>query len=405
LRRDCARGGRLLSRSVFSKRTEWELSPNALARALASRRAAGGSVVDLTTTNPTEVGLRHSVSFFAELSDPSAASYEPQPLGLESAREAVAEYYRARGSACDPQAVWLCASTSEAFAWLLALLCDPGDAVLVPRPGYPLLDYLASLAGVRLVHYPLRWDGAWHVDRSELVRIARSTAGARAIVATSPGNPTGAVLSAEELRTLEAVCAELGIAAVVDEVFADYPLDPAAAPFPSALGERECLCFVLSGVSKVAALPQWKLGWGVTCGPAELRRRAEERLVLVADTFLSVSTPAQLALPRILRAAPAMQARIRARVAGNLGALRSALGGSAASVRAGAGGWAAVVRLPEFGERHDESWALALLERGVLTHPGGFYDLDGCAVVVSLLPEPEAFARGAAAIARALAEL
>jgi aspartate/methionine/tyrosine aminotransferase len=369
---------------VFSRRTEWELSPNALARALASRRAAGGSVVDLTTTNPTEVGLRHPPSFFAELADPGAASYAPEPLGLGSAREAVADYYRARGSACDAQAVWLCASTSEAFAWLLALLCDPGDAVLVPRPGYPLLDYLAALAGVRLVYYPLRWDGRWHVDLAELSRVARAEPRARAVVATSPGNPTGAVLGGAELRALEALCAELGLAAVVDEVFADYPLDPAAPPFPSAVGARECLCFVLSGLSKVAALPQWKLGWGVTCGPAALARRAEERLALVADTFLSVSTPAQLALPKILRAAPAMQARIRARTAGNLSALRAALAGSAASVMAGEGG------------------ALALLERGVLAHPGGLYDLDGCYAVVSLLVEPGVLAEGAATIANAV---
>jgi aspartate/methionine/tyrosine aminotransferase len=168
------------------------------------------------------------------------------------------------------------------------------------------------------------------------------------------------------------------------------------------VGARECLCFVLSGLSKVAALPQWKLGWGVTCGPAALARRAEERLALVADTFLSVSTPAQLALPKILRAAPAMQARIRARTAGNLSALRAALAGSAASVMAGEGGWAAVLRLPAIGGRDDEAWALALLERGVLAHPGGLYDLDGCYAVVSLLVEPGVLAEGAATIANAV---
>ena len=388
---------------MFSKRTQWELSPNALARALASRRAAGGSVVDLTITNPTEVGLRHPPSFFAELAHAGEASYDPKPLGLDSAREAVADYYRARGSACEAQNVWLCASTSEAFSWLLALLCDPGDAVLVPRPGYPLLDYLAALAGARLVHYPLRWHGRWQVDVAELRAVARAEPRARAVVATSPGNPTGAVLGAGELRGLESLCAELGLAAVVDEVFGDYPLDPGAPAFRSAVGPRECLCFVLSGLSKVAALPQWKLGWGVTSGPAELVRRADERLALVADTFLSVSTWAQLALPKILRAAPAMQARIRARTAGNLAVLRKALAGGAASVVAGEGGWAAVLRLPAVG-RDDEGWALALLERGVLLHPGSLYDLDGCHAVLSLLPEPELFAAGAQTLARALAD-
>jgi len=395
---------RLSSRTVFSRRTEWELSPNALTRALASRRAAGGSVVDLTITNPTAVGLRHPASFFAGLLDSASASYEPEPLGLIRAREEVADYYRVRGSACDPAATWLCASTSEAVDYLLALLCDPGDAVLVPRPGYPLLDYLASLSGVRLVHYPLHFDGRWHVDLAALRERVRAEARVKAVFATSPGNPTGAVLAPAELRQLEAICAERELALVVDEVFADYPLGAARGRLPSALGARTCLCFVLSGLSKVALLPQWKLAWGVTCGPPRLVERALARLALIADTFLSVSTPAQLALPRIFAAVPEMQAQVSARTHANLAALEAALAGGAASVCAGEGGWAAVVRLPALAGLDDEAWALALLERsGVLVHPGALYDLDGCHCVVSLLPEPDAFAAGSAALAREVA--
>ena len=385
---------------MFSRRTEWDLSPNALSRALATRRAAGGSVVDLTITNPTAVGLQHPPSFFAELVDSRSGTYEPEPLGLASARESVAGYYRARGSACDAQSVWLCASTSEAFAFLLALLCDPGDAVCVARPGYPLLDYLAALSGVRLLQYPLRWDGRWSIDLAELRALVGREPRLRAVVATSPGNPTGAVLSPAELAALEALCAERELALLVDEVFADYPLDPKAGPLRSALGERACLCFVLSGVSKVAVLPQWKLGWGVTCGPAAPAARAQERLALIADTFLSVGTPVQLALPRILGAAPALQAQVRSRIQGNLATLRRALAGGAASVCAGEGGWAAVVRMPALGGLDDEGWALALLESaGVLTHSGALYDLDGCHAVVSLLVEPERFAAGVSALA------
>jgi aspartate/methionine/tyrosine aminotransferase len=388
---------------VFSRRTEWELTPNALTRALASRRAAGGGVVDLTITNPTAVGLRHAPSFFAGLVDSASASYEPEPLGLIHAREQVAAYYRDRGCACDPSAVWLCASTSEAFDWLLALLCDPGDAVLVPRPGYPLLDYLAALSGVRLLHYPLRFDGRWHVDLGALRELVRVEGRVRAIIATSPGNPTGAVLSAQELAACEALCAERDLALVVDEVFSDFPLGAARGPLPSALGPRGCLCFVLSGLSKVALLPQWKLSWGATCGPKDAVERALERLTLVADTFLSVSTPAQLALPRIFAALPETRARVRARTSANLAALEGALAGGAASVCAGEGGWAAVVRLPAVGGLDDEGWALELLERaGVLVHPGALYDLGGCHCVVSLLPEPEPFARGCAALASAV---
>ncbi len=395
---------RLSSRTVFSRRTEWELSPNALTRALASRRAAGESVVDLTISNPTAVGLRHPPAFFAGLVDSASASYEPEPFGLIRAREEVAAYYRARGSACDPAALWLCASTSEAFDYLLALLCDPGDAVLVPRPGYPLLDHLAALSGVRLVPYPLRFDGRWHVDLAALREAVRGEPRVRAIFATSPGNPTGAVLRPAELSVLEAVCAERELALVVDEVFADYPLGSDRAPIPSALGPRACLCFVLSGLSKVALLPQWKLAWGATCGPRPLVERALERLALIADTFLSVSTPAQLALPRIFAAVPELQARVRARTSANLTALVSALSGGAGSVCTGAGGWAAVLRLPALAGLDDEAWALALLERaGVLVHPGALYDLDGCHCVVSLLPESELFAAGSGALAREVA--
>ncbi len=389
---------------MFSRRTEWELSPNALTRALASRRAAGGSVVDLTITNPTEVGLRHPPSLFAGLVDPAAASYEPEPLGLIRAREAVAAYYRERGGACDPAAVFLCASTSEAFGWLLALACDPGDAVLVPRPGYPLLDYLAALSGVRLVPYPLCFDGSWHIDLAALRELVRAEARVRAVIATSPGNPTGAVLERAELAALEALCAERELALVVDEVFLDYPLGAERAPLRSAFGPRECLSFVLSGVSKVALLPQWKLSWGVACGPAALVTRALERLTLIADTFLSVSTPAQLALPRILAAAPESQAQVRSRTNANLAALTRALAGGGASALAGAGGWAAVVRLPELGGLNDEAWALELLEdAGVLVHPGSLYDLDGSHCVVSLLSQPGPFAAGATALAAAVA--
>ncbi|MFI5315105.1 MAG: aminotransferase class I/II-fold pyridoxal phosphate-dependent enzyme [Myxococcota bacterium] len=389
---------------MFSRRTQWELSPNALTRALASRRAAGGGVVDLTITNPTAVGLRHPPSLFAGLIDSTSAGYDPEPFGLLRAREEIAAYYRARGSACDPRATWLCASTSEAFSYLLALLCDPGDAVLVPRPGYPLFDTLAGLSGVRLLQYPVRYDGRWQVDRGALRELMRGEARARAVFAISPGSPTGAVLDPSELADLESLCAERELALVVDEVFADYPLAAAQTAFPSALGARACLCFALSGLSKVALLPQLKLAWGATCGPEPLVARALERLTLIADSFLSVSTPAQLALPRALAAAPELRARVRARTRANLETLRAALVGSAASVCAGEGGWSVVVRLPAVDGLDDDAWAIALLERaGVLLHPGGLYDLDGCHCVVSLLPEPPAFAEGVRALAAELA--
>ncbi len=399
------RAERLSSRSLFSRRTEWDLSPNALSRALASRRAAGGTVVDLTITNPTAAALQHPPSLFAGVMGQGSSGYEPEPLGLTPARDCVAAYYRARGRACDPAAVFLTASTSEAFAYLLALLCDPGDAVLVPRPGYPLLDYLAALSGIRLVYYSLRYDGTWNLDLNELAERLGAESRARGVFATSPGNPTGAYLKRGELAGLERLCAERELALVVDEVFADYPLrdDPERAG--SALGPRACLAFVLSGLSKVALVPQLKLSWGVVCGPSARVEAALARLALIADTFLSVATPVQLALGRIFAAAPELQARVRARTAGNLAALRAAVAGGAASVGDVEGGWSAVLRLPSLAGLDDEGWALALLEKaGVLVQPGGLYDLDGCHAVVSLLCEPEPFEEGVAALARLVAQ-
>lgn len=389
---------------MFSLRTSWELAPNALSRALADRRASGRAFVDLTITNPTAVGFRYSSSFYERLLDASSAAYEPEPFGLVSAREAIASYYRARGCACDAESVWLTASTSEAFAQLFALLCDPGDVVLVPRPGYPLLEYLAALADVRLVSYPLGYDGRWFVDLERLREVISEQPRARAIVCTAPGNPTGAYLALPELEAIDSLCAQNGLALVVDEVFAEFPLRATPERTRCAVGRREALGFVLSGLSKLAALPQLKLSWGVICGPRDRVAAALERLAVIADTTLSVSTPVQRALPGILAESADMRARIRARTTANLGALRAALAEGAAGVLDSEAGWSAIVRLPRLEGLDDEGWALRLLESAdTLVHPGSFYDLDGCHVVVSLLGPSEEFARGAQALAREVA--
>ena len=394
----------MISHHRFSHRTDWQLAPNALARALADRRAVGGDVVDLTISNPTAVGFRYERSFYEGLLDASSAAYEPEPFGHAAAREAVESYYRARGCACDASAIWLTASTSEAFAQLLALLCDPGDAVLVPRPGYPLLEYLAALADVRLVSYPLRFDGEWFVDLDALRDIVGAEPRARAIVCTAPGNPTGAYLRESELAAIDALCAARGLALLVDEVFAEFPLRALSGRVRCAAGRRAALSFVLSGLSKLAALPQLKLGWGVLSGPPAAVSSARERLAVIADTSLSVSTPVQNALPRILRAAEPMRARITERTHSNLAALRAALAGGAASVLEPEAGWSAIVRLPQLAGLDDEGWALALLERtGTHVHPGALYDLEGCHVVVSLLAPAADLARGVAALAREVA--
>lgn len=389
---------------MFSLRTDWELTPNALSRALADRRAAGAAIVDLTISNPTAVGLQYRNSFYESLLDASSAAYEPEPFGLASAREALASYYRARDCACAASDIWLTASTSEAFAQLLALLCDPGDAVLVPRPGYPLLEYLAAQSDVRLVSYPLGYDSAWFVDLDALRAVARAESRARAIVCTAPGNPSGAYLSAAELAAIDDLCASSGLALVIDEVFAEFPLRDLPGRVQFTAGARASLVFVLSGLSKLAALPQLKLSFGVICGPRELVASARERLAVIADTSLSVSTPVQLALPRILGESEEMRGRIRARTTSNLALLRASLSGGASSVLDVEAGWSAIVRLPRLAGLDDERWALSLLDRaGVLVHPGAFYDLDGCHIVVSLLGPSGEFARGAEALAREVA--
>ena len=278
------------------------------------------------------------------------------------------------GRACDPAAVFLTASTSEAFAYLLALLCDPGDAVLVPRPGYPLLDYLAALSGVRLVHYSLRYDGSWNLDLNELAERLGAESRVRAVFATSPGNPTGRV---PEAGRAGGAGAALRGARTSRWSWTRCSPTTRCATTPSGPARRSararCLAFVLSGLSKVALLPQLKLSWGVACGPTARVEAALARLALIADSFLSVATPVQLALGRIFAAAPELQARVRARTAGEPGgAARRARRAARRASCDVEGGWSAVLRLPALAGLDDEGWALALLESaGVLVQPGG----------------------------------
>jgi aspartate/methionine/tyrosine aminotransferase len=369
---------------------------NALSRALAARRAQGLEVLDLTESNPTRIGLSREVPAL-----PASPLYDPQPRGLLSAREAVARYYaESRGAQVDPERILLTASTSEAYALLFKLLCDPGDEVLIPEPSYPLFGYLTALEGVRTAPYRLRWDGEWHLELDSL-RFGERT---RAVLVVSPGNPTGSFLKGGEREQLAQLCGRHGCTLISDEVFADFAWEPeggSAPDRPYAAGARvetvaafdDVAAFALSGLSKVCGLPQLKLGWCVASGPgADERLRALE---LIADTYLSVSTPVQLAAPALLEARHGFQRELRGRLSQNLAALRAARGAGAPwDVLASEGGWSAIVSVPR--RRSEEEWALALLERGVLVHPGYFFDFpEGSHLVLSLLPEPGAFSRAA----------
>ncbi|MEB2312671.1 MAG: pyridoxal phosphate-dependent aminotransferase [Sorangiineae bacterium] len=378
---------------MFSERTGILREPNALARALGRRREVGARLLDLTVSNPTRVGLPYARDeILGALADPAALDYAPAPFGLGSARAAVASWWAESGIVISPERVVLTASTSEAYAHLFKLLCDAGDEVLAPEPSYPLFEHLARLEGVRLVPYRLAYDGAWHLDLASLER-ARSER-TRAVVVVSPNNPTGSYLSRVELTRL----AELGLPIIADEVFASYSLTPDRARPKSALEAEGALIFALGGLSKLAALPQLKLAWLGVGGPDALVAEALERLELILDTFLSVATPVQLALPRLLASRRVAAEALLERARGNHARLCAELSGSAASVLHLEGGWSACVRLPRV--LSEETWVLSLLEeRAVLVQPGWFYDFpDEPIVVVSLATPPDIFASGVAAL-------
>jgi hypothetical protein len=382
---------------MFSARTRFDLRPNRLAQALAARRARGERVIDLTESNPTRVGLAPPPALLELLASDAARRYEPMPFGLPEARAAVARDFAGRGMTLEPDRVVLHASTSEAYSYLFKLLCDPGDEVLVPRPGYPLFDYLAGLESVRAASYALAQDGAWHLDAGAVAEAL--TPRTRAIVAVSPGNPTGAYLKRDELERLEALAAERGIAIVADEVFWDFALGGDARRAASLARDTGALGFALGGLSKGCALPQLKLAWTAVTGPEALRREALARLELVADSYLPVSTPVQVAAPALLARKAELQAPVHARLASNLAALRGALAGSSpASLLEPEGGWSAVLRVP--ATCGEEERALRLVERqGVLVHPGYFFDFPREAfLVLSLLPPPAEFQEGVARV-------
>ena len=350
---------------------------------------------------PPSVGLGGAgPAELAALAAPEAARYEPDPRGAEMARAAVAGYYRERGIAAGAGDIVLTAGTSEAYAHLFRMLADPGETFLVPAPGYPLFEPLAALEGVRLAPYRLAWDGGWHLDLGSLE--AAMAHRPRAMIVVQPNHPTGSCLGAGELASVEALCERHGVSLISDEVFGDFPWPRpgggAGAPLPSLLGERRVPTFVLSGLSKVCGMPQLKLGWIALAGPAAARAEALRGLEWIADLFLSVGTPVQVALPRLLSGRAAWQARVRERIAANLGQLRAAIRREPQiDVLEGAGGWVAVLRVPR--RRSEEEWALELLRRDVVVHPGQFYDIEGEAhLVVSLIVEEGAFAPGLAAI-------
>jgi aspartate/methionine/tyrosine aminotransferase len=376
---------------MFSSRLPRALGPNALAEQLGQLRRRGDTWLDLTETNPTRVGLPYPADVLASLGDPAGIVYEPSPMGLAAARAAVAGDYARKGTPVDPGRVVLTASTSDAYAMLFKLLCDPGDEVLVPQPSYPLFDLLTRLEGVLPRPYRLQFDADWSVDRSSVDGVLSPRT--RAILVVSPNNPTGSRLRGADHEWLAALCRARQLALIVDEVFIDYPIAP-RGDAASALGHSDdVLTFSLGGLSKSAGLPQVKLGWMALDGPDAEVDRAIHRLELICDTYLGVSTPVQLAAPQLLAAGMAIRECIQVRIAENLRRLRATVARSpAVSLLPLEGGWSAVLRVPAV--EPEESMVIRLLrESRVLVHPGYFFDFDREAyLVLSLLPSPEPFA-------------
>ena len=371
-------------RQRFSARTDWDTSESALAAAV---RAAGKPLQDLTVSNPTLCGFHYDPALLEHLANPAALVYDPDPRGLRLTREAVAQYYADHKAPVDAGHLLLTTSTSEAYSFLFRLLANSGDAVLVGQPGYPLFDFLAALDDVVLTTYPLFYDFGWWIDFAELER--RITPRTRALVLVHPNNPTGHATSQAERHSLQELCARHALALIVDEVFLDYGLAAEIESF--AASPHPCLTFVVSGLSKIAALPQMKLGWIAAFGPADLLREALSRLEIIADTFLSMNAPIQLAAPAWLRGRESIQQQILSRVRANLHALESCPELNPLPVEAG---WCVVLRLPQ--SLGSDSLAERLVkDAGVVTHPGIFYGIpERNRLVISLLGPEREFLQG-----------
>ncbi|PYV90727.1 MAG: pyridoxal phosphate-dependent aminotransferase [Acidobacteria bacterium] len=378
----------------FSRRTDWRLQPNSFTQAQREMLASGREVLDLTLSNPTRAGFAYdSKAILEALCNPSSLDYDPQPRGLLSARSAIANYYRTRPNSAkvDPDAIVLTTSTSEGYSYVMRLLANPGDEILVPRPSYPLFEFLADLQDVKLAPYQLIYDHGWQID-FDSVRKATS-ARTRAAIVVHPNNPTGSYVSSTEQQQLNDFFREREIALMVDEVFLDYALDEVARP--SFAANQEVLTFTLSGLSKISALPQMKVAWIATSGPEELVSAALARLEVIADTYLSMNAPLQLAIPVLLEQKSTIQPQLLERVRANLSELDSGLAAHPACRRLQVeGGWYAVLRVPV--TQADNELAIALLrEQAVLVHPGHFYDFEREGhFVLSLITPPKQFREG-----------
>jgi len=387
---------------MFSHRTDWKLTPNRFTQVQKELQAAGMDVLDLTVSNPMRAELYYDAeAILQSLINPEAMDYDPQPKGLRSARQAVSDYYRKQHEEfeIDPESLVLTTSTSEGYSYVFRLLCNPDDEVMVPRPSYPLFEFLADLQDVELVPYSLLYDHGWQIDFPSLYKTVNHRT--RAIVVVHPNNPTGSYVSALEMSELNNFCREYGLSLIVDEVFLDYAHD--GAPRQTFAANGQVLTFTLSGLSKISGLPQMKLAWLVASGPQEQVSVALGRLEVIADTYLSLNAPIQLAAPRFLEQRRTIQPLLLDRVRANLEELDRGLAKQKSCQRLRVeGGWYAVLRVPV--TQSDEDLVIDILRKvSVLVHPGHFYDFssDGY-LVLSLITPPQCFRQGVARLLQVL---
>jgi alanine-synthesizing transaminase len=385
-------------RNFFARRTSWNLTPNRYTEALEANRRTGREVLDLTASNPTTIGLRYrEEKLLAALTNREVLIYEPQPRGLLPAREAIAAYYAERGSRISPDDLILTTGTSEAYSFVFRLLCNPGDALLTPAPSYPLFDFLADLQDVKLVPYELVYDNGWQVEFHGIQTALEcaTTLGnkCRAVLVVHPNNPTGSYVKPHEVAELNRLCASNEMTIIADEVFLDYSLK--TEPSLTFTANHDALTFTFSGLSKISGLPQMKVAWIAVTGPEALKAEALRRLEVIADTYLSMNTPIQWAVPVMLDERHDIHRQLMYRIRENLAELDSRLAGQKLCQRLEVeGGWYVVLRVPVTGS--DEDLAIRLLqETGVLVQPGHFYDFPAEGyLVVSVITESQTFRRG-----------
>jgi alanine-synthesizing transaminase len=378
--------------NMFAKRTNWNMTPNRLSEALAAHRATGKPLLDLTVSNPTECGFEYDgAAILDALRNPAALMYEPNPRGLESARRAVAGYYADRKENVSVDDIFLTTSTSEAYSYIFRTLCDPGDELLIPSPSYPLFDFLTNIQDVSLARYPLFYDHGWQIDFHALEQTI--TPRTRGIIVVHPNNPTGHFAKHAEIAKLNSICSARELTIIADEVFLDFSL---AENRPASFARnRGAPTFTLSGLSKICGLPQMKAAWLIASGPQQWKSEALVRLEVIADTYLSVNAPVQLAMPKFLEQRHGFHKQVMARVRRNLSELDRQMETQKACSRLTVeGGWCAVLRVP--ATRSDEDLAIELLTtRGVSVHPGHFYEFPADGYLVASLITPErTFAEG-----------